>query len=244
MAHSLDAATVPLRNLPQRAYDDIIDLIYNRTVILAIVTKSASLPPAGSMIHFSSLIGAQLGLDPTVVSVVTNALWNIKNLQSTLELDGKKTLNALAKALKIRARRFQETHLADWDETVPILAEALDSLNDDHPLLISAKAGVLAYTHERLVMSSRLLTDARPVFNTAGDQVVEVVITHTLAVRFSDGSTDSKLLTFAMDQEDVVSLRKECERAEHKARVVSAALKDLNPVILPEISRPSRGSGS
>jgi hypothetical protein len=49
------------------------------------------------------------------------------------------------------------------------LATALGAINDNHALLTSTKATLLAYSQQNLLMSARIITDVRPVFNAAGD---------------------------------------------------------------------------
>lgn len=120
-----------------------------------------------------------------------------------------------------------------WEAAVPAVVAALDAISDDHPLLISAKATLLAYSQQNLLMSARVITDVRPVFNAAADKIVETVITHTLLVSYR-ADNRPRLMTFALDQEDVEKLGKQCERAELKARVTKEQLKEFNPVILPE----------
>ena len=233
MANGSETDT-PFVRLPQRAISDFTQLIKNRQHIRAIVEQSASELPAASIDAFSARVSAKTKIDAALVATVATALWNIKSLQRNLKVDNKRLVEIIGKSLTLQAdEEWKTRYLKEWQETSETLSTALDSLADDHPLLISGKAHTLAYAHDHLLMASRVITDVRPVFDAAGERILETVITHTLAISYMDSGETRRAISFALDQRDVNELRKQCERAERKAKVVKSSL-GCNPVILPE----------
>jgi hypothetical protein len=238
MAERAGPETALIR-FPREAVDEIIELLDHGEHILAVVNRSKGLPPAASITGFSSRVARELALDAALVANIVTTLWQLKNLQQDARLETAAFVATLKRSLESRpvlgAKNEQQRQKWEdkWKNVAPVLSAALDAIDDDHPLLTSAKATLLAYSQQNLFLSAQVLTDVRPVFNAAGDKIVETVITHTLLVRYR-ADNEPRLITFALDQQDLVTLRKQCERAERKSTVAKNSLKDLNPVVLPE----------
>src|SRR5438128_1255342 len=220
-----------LLHLPKGAIGDIAELIENREHVPRVVQACSAEKPAASIASLSLAVASKTSLEALVVSEIAMALWNLKNLQRNLEVDGKRLIQEVTTALQVQATsEWKAEYSEEWEKTSGILADALQAITDDHPLMISAKATNLAYTHPDLFIGCRVITDVRPVFDTAGNKIVETVITHTLAINCVDEAQERRLMTFALDQKDLTALRKQCERADRKSKVVLEALKHLNPV--------------
>jgi hypothetical protein len=90
-------------------------------------------------------------------------------------------------------------------------------LNIGGVLDIASKAVSVMLSHENLFISSHVLTDIRPVFET---KVIEkpacAVIIHTIKFEYrNDG--EIKEVFFAMDVNDIGQLREQLDRADQKA---------------------------
>jgi hypothetical protein len=101
------------------------------------------------------------------------------------------------------------------DVIISILA-----LLQDHPAVISVKAQRLSFLRERIYIDSEIITDARPVYNTRGDTIVEMIVPHTLVITPHDSTHNNHDLHFTMDANDLVKLRKACDRAMLKAKTL------------------------
>ena len=223
-------------HLPTNAMEDIGELIRNRQHILTVARQLAVATPTASVPVFLSKFLPETGIEIPSARRVCRALWNLKNFQKKMEMDTPQLIVYLTKSIESHFDQTWKTaNLAAWNETIAILKSVLDEITDDHPLMISAKANSLAYTHQNLFTNAKLITDMRPVFDTSGEKIVEIVITHLLVLHYVDGSREQKMMTLALDQQDVAILRKQCERAERKSQVVASILsaKDLNPTLLP-----------
>jgi hypothetical protein len=238
MANTVEPEAAAIR-LPREAISDLTNLIRLRSKVVALAQKTVDEPPAASIGGFSARAAAKLGLKQVEVSEIATGLWNIKNLQRHLGVDTKSLIETISSSLKLQPLpSWQAENLKGWPEASQAIASALDLVTDDHPLLVSAKTSVLAYTQEHLLTNTRIITDVRPVFDTAGQRILETVIVHTLALHYVNEAQDRTMIALSLDLGDVIELRKQCERAERKAKVVAEALKTLNPVVLPEQIEP------
>ena len=93
----------------------------------------------------------------------------------------------------------------------------LTTLLSSEPLSSNVRAVHLQQDHDRLLVHSRILTDARPVFGSdVKNAPVTMLITQTLKLTyFQDGKT-MEFYT-ALDAEDIAELKEVLVRAENKA---------------------------
>lgn len=162
------------------------------------------------------------------------AIWNCKRMQSDSE-SGADTITNLSDTIDRDApQKWLDRHLEGWRSASASLAACLDEMTEDHAIFISMKAQMLAYSHQHLLTGAQLVTDVRPVFDTAGKEILETVITHTLSIHYSDSTRDASTMAFAVDAEDIEHLRKACERALTKGEVLKEKFAEFHPVILPE----------
>jgi hypothetical protein len=103
------------------------------------------------------------------------------------------------------------------------ILKALARYAQDTPIHISAKAQRLAYYHENIYRDSDIITDVRPIFDSAGGNVLEMIISHSLVVTYSS-SNRTERIHLEMDAGDVLKLRKACDRAILKANTLKQAL--------------------
>lgn len=82
--------------------------------------------------------------------------------------------------------------------------------------LVSATLGVM-YEYENLFLSSRIVTDIRPVFSEDIAEIEGAAVSHTLHIRYSSNE-DVHRMSVAMDEADIQELEKQCQRALAKAR--------------------------
>lgn len=114
--------------------------------------------------------------------------------------------------------------LAEEDEATA--KDRLIRILDFEPLRIQAKAVLLRLEHERRFCSSRIMTDARPVFGDDPEAPpVGMLITHTLKITFhSDEGAEHKEVYVTLRSKDLDELREAVTRAESKEKSLREAL--------------------
>ena len=190
---------------------------------------------AASASTFAHKAAEALDLPESVVNDVLNALWRAKQYQKNQELDPHEAVEDLNKQLDSEeTREWKASHIDSWTRCSQVLGDILETIDEDHALLIAIKANRLAYTHQNLLVRSQLLTDIRPVFDSTAEELRELVVTHTLFITYSDDSQTPRMISFAVDADDIAHLLSECQRAATKTKTVKNALRQFNPIVLPE----------
>lgn len=90
--------------------------------------------------------------------------------------------------------------------------------------IVAVKAKELQTESERIFVEARILTDIRPIFgNKIEDDPTASVIVHTLKI-VSHENSGHKEYFFALDADDIASLKKTMERATDKVKSLKALL--------------------
>lgn len=202
----------------------------------------------GEIVDFSHCVGvglnglgrriaAQLGLEESLVRDLLSAISRLKRF---FEIhDGSaEGLRWISDNIQSRTPAdWQKKHLAAWRQYATSIADVIDRISDDHPIVIALKAQTLVYSHQNIFLDAKLITDIRPIFNDAASKIDELVVTHMLSVEFMDGTQQSNsVLTIAMDQDDIASLQAQCERAAIKTLTLRNQLTDFQIVVMPDNS--------
>ncbi|NIR52267.1 hypothetical protein GWO43_27110 [candidate division KSB1 bacterium] len=94
------------------------------------------------------------------------------------------------------------------------------------------KARRLAYEREKLLLDTRILTDARPVFSENNSSKVDgFILIHNLKIEYYEGE-DHKELYLAPDNSDLEKLKWQIKRAEDKEKAVKEQFSQINLSIL------------
>jgi len=227
----------PIRpiHLKSEVIADLADLISSREQVDAVVTEAKSVPPAGSLLGFASRVARNSDVDPTVALNVLNTLVNIRRMQRARKVDTARMVEILTVSLERHApKEWHRKHGEAWKEVCPKIVEAIESIDQDHPLHVSEKAETLAYSYQNIVSSQRIMTDVRPIFDKDANTVKETIILHSLLVEYYDGISPPSRIALTLDSGDIAELRRLCERAERKAHTILDTLEDFNPLELPE----------
>lgn len=104
------------------------------------------------------------------------------------------------------------------DKELESLADRVEKLLGLDSVYYSIKAADLLTEHEHTLMSSRIITDCRPIFGREidGDPKAAVIV-HMLQIHFHDND-EHREMYFAMDDSDLTLLKKIVDRAEKKAQ--------------------------
>jgi hypothetical protein len=94
----------------------------------------------------------------------------------------------------------------------------------ERSLGITAKALGVMQDYERVFCGTRVLSDMRPVFTSAGDAAVAGFVVHNLSIHYlQDGNY--KEFFVALDTSDLQELKMAIARAEQKGEILKATLK-------------------
>jgi len=223
-------------SLTQEAFIEIERMLQHVDLIPLFTDSTDREKPSTNMFAFCRRLAVKNQKNANDLYEVAIALSGLSNARSNTEFNSKAFVDHMTKSLPRENSDFWNADVNNdiWERHSNEITSALDSLTDDHPLLVSSKANSLANTHQNLLMSSRLITDVRPVFNEAGTTILEMVITHTLALQVNDEHSERLLITIGLDSADISELKSQCERAERKARIVAEKLAHLNAVVWPD----------
>jgi len=109
----------------------------------------------------------------------------------------------------------------DWVDVSDIVQE----LVQDQNVRLASTAIELAYDYANLLQRTKILTDIRPVFNEAADEIEAAVVSYTLRLRY-DSADGEHELSIAFDESDIKTLIDQCRRALAKATTAHAMLAE------------------
>ena len=169
------------------------------------------------------------------ISRSLNALWNFGRERGLTGEGGKTIIEEASSSLEeIADPAWKDKNLEKWEALSPSLAEAIDVIDEDHPILITAKAHALVYAHQHLYLESSLITDVRPIFSQDASRIIRLIVSHVLTIEYTDASKTPSVVSVMMDSEDIELLRQACERAKKKAQTITEKMADFHPIVLPE----------
>jgi len=159
---------------------------------------------------------------------------SLHGLARRANLDTSQVFAGLRFGLQPEASEWTPEQIQQWTLIEPLVQELFDL----DVVRLSAKALDLSYAHAELLENAQILTDVRPVFGTDASAVRAVVISHSLLLRYDDTEGDH-ILSLAMDEKDIRTLKEQCDRALKKSGTVEALLKTL-----PDITVLVPGKGN
>lgn len=170
-----------------------------------------------------------LGVSPDTAASLVSVCVHFSSLQRQLDLDTEKIVGGVLQAIENLPEQIQWSadEVSKWTSIEPALARLLIS----DVVSIVSKRLELSYDYSKLWRSGRILTDIRPVFDLEGEEVQGAIISFTMRLytQDSDGAHSESL---AMDEADIKTLIKECERALKKSE---SARRFIEPLGKPTI---------
>jgi len=117
--------------------------------------------------------------------------------------------------------RWSDDQFERWIQEASALRELFNLEN----LLVLGKAFALEYQHDQVLGRAVVLTDIRPIFDTAGSKIVAGIVSHTLRIEYVTPN-GRESISFMADQADLRSLVEECQRAIQKAKATERFLTE------------------
>ena len=136
----------------------------------------------------------------------------------------------VADALK-KARAFSEKETAaQWAKLRKFLIAALSL---ESTVGTAAKTGYILTQHERIFFGARILTDVRPIFHrNVSEKPGSSVIIHMLRITQRDNCGNTVEKYFALDSNDIRSLKELIDRALDKEKTLKNLMKDSGMTVL------------
>ncbi len=202
-------------DLPDAAKRDIKVFLSHLAILDGVLEESRLHEPDVTAGKLFDIIAKKTNVSQGIIRTIFQVLENFEILKDSVR-------SSSAIFSEISAHLDGDTK-STWDQSEHLITSAISSYSHDNPVALSIKAHKLAFNFERIGTDFDIITDARPVFNSSGDEMVECVITHTLVVNSTVNRSNQRVY-FALDRSDLLSLRSACDRAILKAKTLNKAL--------------------
>ncbi len=201
---------------PPSAVEEIAVLVNRVRDLDGLLASCKNRPPSSSLDAVLRPIAKDSDIPLSDVRKLFNALENIR-----LFYEDYGSFDRVFRRLKRGVEQDLAEKLSHVESEIRLAAETYML---DNSVMLSYKASKLIFQRERLYQETEIITDVRPVFNSAADEVKEIVVSHEMIVTFYEESEFKKLFV-SMDNTDIVSLRKACDRALLKAKTLKETMK-------------------
>jgi hypothetical protein len=215
-------------HLEEDVLTDLVFLAQNAGRLGEIIAASATISPGCEFARTVEQVARATNMPVGDVQRILQTLHNILRTQGQMRIDLPQFLDLVTTDLAEHAGTPQsDENLRVWRAAVATIQEALGKLGPDHPFTISRKAERLSSANQCNLYEAKVITDLRPVFNKAGDEIQCSIVTYRLLIDYFDVSPLPHRIEIALDASDVAELRKACERAELKGVTLKKALKGI-----------------
>jgi hypothetical protein len=201
--------------LPKEATAEIEFLLENLAHARQGIEAAKRLSPGFQVGRLFDTISKEVGLSARDWRRIFTALENLLELKAEFgsteaAVDRLISLSPPALAEKITQQRAE-------------LAAVIEGYDENNPVSTTLKSHRLTYLRETLLHEAEIITDARPIFDATGENILQFVITHSLVMSvWADGRFRRQQIS--VDNADVLALRKACDRAIIKSRALKQAL--------------------
>lgn len=168
--------------------------------------------------------------EPIEASLCEDLVGQLLSFYTILRRSGS-TANEIQAALN---RSFQTSLDNDQIEKWKELEEGFFSLLQSKVVRLTAMTLELSYDYANLLRRSNIIADVRPLFDDTASEIEAAVVSYTLRLEYT-ASTESLDLSIALDQEDLLRLREQCDRALLKAATIERKMKSglIAPTTIP-----------
>jgi hypothetical protein len=211
-------------DLPESAIKDLLVLADSADRLPAVIAAASTIGPQTGVKAVARVVSKEVGMTAAELRTILLPLLNYHATRTRLKVSPAEMADLVTGVLRRSTSAEAESRLNRWESARAKVVGAAEQLNDDHPLAVAAKSLRIVSAHQFDLAEIRILTDVRPVFNQAGDKIVQSIISHILSIDYHDGR-GHHVIQFSLDGEDVAQLKESCERAARKAAIVKHDLK-------------------
>jgi hypothetical protein len=215
--------------IPESAYSGIVALASLsddsfRELVQALTETKPTFYPA----EFGVRVASKVGIDANVVDEIVRFILPLYSLRSDMEVTIPQFVDIF-----LEAAEEIPSDVLEIEETKDVLAQRLPRLLElEQSIGVISKAQFIANEHNRLLTTSRIYTELRPIFKENPEELlVAGVILHKLKIAYIEGN-DTKEFFVTLDANDLENLRKALDRAEKKAQSLRTLLSSTPMAIL------------
>lgn len=152
-----------------------------------------------------------------ISGAIIGLLMSLNDVRADRNEDPESFVRGLTVALTEQATQdWKDKHLKDWEA----ISQRIPSLLRPNGFFsLFRKAYELALNHPATVASLQILSDVRPLYDDAAENIRALVLSHVLALRIQEGS-DVRILHVTLDAGDVRKLASELARAAQKEKTL------------------------
>jgi len=121
-------------------------------------------------------------------------------------------------------RSFQASLTKEQFEKWHALEDAFFVLLGSKVVRLAAMSLELSYDYANLLRRTNIIADIRPLFDEVAREIEAAVVSYTLRLEYSTASGGQDV-SIALDQEDLLKLRDQCDRALCKAATIEVKMK-------------------
>ncbi|WP_442510544.1 hypothetical protein SH528x_002169 [Novipirellula sp. SH528] len=122
-------------------------------------------------------------------------------------------------------RSFQVSLNEEQFEKWHAIEDAFFELMSTKVVRLAAMALELSYDYANLLRRTNIIADIRPLFDENAGEIEAAVVSYTLRLEYST-SSGGQDVSIALDQEDLLRLREQCDRALCKAATIELKMEE------------------
>ena len=191
----------------------VVEYVDRLSEILSALDQSAAY---GELTGLAKTVNAKTGVSVVASQMIVDWLSTMRGLMQRWKLTADELITSLDVSIDAQAdTTWKSQHQPAWVAVKSRIIPALQSISVDSPISVRQKLRDLTVAHQNLFTDASLITDLRPVYNSVGDKIIAMVLTHMLRISYQDGPRQRRI-EFALDAADVAKLSKVTERAQMK----------------------------
>lgn len=205
---------------PQRVPDEFVPILTNLARMTqpdfdALRDAADELGGSAEISHLATQLRESTVLEPDELRALFDAMVSLIAFADTRSQPLAELAGDVAASPDLDVTNSQQTELVT----------RIVALTSIEPIRVVRKGSALSMQHERLFLSSRIMSDIRPVFGADPAAGIEAaILSHTLIVDFvSDRGTDCFYV--ALDKDDLRQLQGAVQRAIDKEPSLAATLE-------------------
>ncbi len=161
----------------------------------------------------------KLEIEEDALTEIIRTLFSLLSAKNETPIE----LSSLVKGIVEASKSLKDVELVDPDV---FEQQLLQFLQAPSALSLTNKAIDLVTEREKVLITTRLITDTRPIFGDGdGFRFEATLILHNLKVQFKDNNR-VKEVYFALDSKDLANLKEQIIRAEEKEKTLKLLLEE------------------
>jgi len=189
--------------------------------------------PARFQSDFVADVTSKVNIDADDIEKIMDVLTTLFRTRARTDLSISDFVDTVCESLKAIDDPRLTPSDGNWE---PFKTHLKTFLRLDETVGVASKALWLAGSFERVFDDAQIVTDVRPIFRAnANEAPAAALLVHNLTIRYQHSGEIGEFFV-ALEPEDIRTLRRLLERAEHKAKSLKAILDSASVPLLQERS--------